>query len=463
MTAAPQGDPAVTGTPAYEESDSDALAPHAAQPIILGVAAGLSRRFGLSVAVVRAIFATLAVAGGTGVGLYLLVSLFWRNRLDSDREPSGTRDFGAVLLTVGLVWELGMIWPGVEPMLVLPVGLVALGVALGWRSTSPGVADLHSTGESPETASTVTSRARRLALRMLGGVVLCIGGLAVLLGQSVDVATLRDSILGLLVALAGVSLVIGPSAVRFVRSASVERDDRVRAEERARVAAHLHDSVLQTLTLIQKKADDPAATAALARHQERSLRRWLYGTRSAYGTGDSENPFVGWRAMMEEMVGSVEDDYATAIELVMVGDGEIGGDEAASGAESDSRGRPVDERTRVAAVIAAAREGLINASKFSGETHLSIYCELGEDRFDVFVRDRGQGFDLASISPDRRGVRDSIFARMASVGGTANIRTAPGQGTEVALAMPVTPRTAANGSSPDGPTAAAEKVGSQAP
>ncbi|MGB3412007.1 MAG: hypothetical protein WBA45_12515 [Microthrixaceae bacterium] len=416
-------------------------------PIILGVSAALSRRLGISVAVVRAIFTTLAVAGGIGIVIYLLVSVFWRNRLGSDLEPSASRDLGAVLLMTGFIWELGALWPGVRATLVLPVGLVAVGVALGWRNTPIGVDDLVSSARSDSGSNagvghgtaakgrSTSRRARQLVLRMVGGTVLCIGGFAVLLGQSADIATLRDAILGLLVAFAGVALVVGPSTVRFVRSFSIERDDRVRAEERARVAAHLHDSVLQTLTLIQKESNDPAATAALARHQERSLRRWLYGTNTAYGTGDGDSGIVGWRATFEEMVGSVEDHYATAIELVMVGEGEIGADSVV-----DQRDRSGGEASMLAAIVAAAREGLINASKFSGETHLSIYCELGENRFDVFVRDRGRGFDMDSIDPDRRGVRDSIVARMFAVGGQANIRTSPGQGTEVALSVPVRPR-----------------------
>ncbi|MGB6059181.1 MAG: hypothetical protein WBF71_13070 [Microthrixaceae bacterium] len=432
MTAVQRNDPGTT-TPDFSPGDyyDDASGPMP-RSFVLGVAAAISRRYGVSVAVIRAIFTTLAVAGGAGVVLYLLISVFWRNRSTTGPEPTASRDLGAILLMIGLIWELGVLWSGVKPELVLPVGLVAVGVALGWRTTSMD-ADRMGLGAGTDSGEGASNqRVRQLALRMLGGTVLCIGGLAVLLGQNADLATLRDAVLGLLVAFAGVALVVGPSTVRFVRSFSSERDDRVRAEERARVAAHLHDSVLQTLTLIQKKADDPAATAALARHQERSLRRWLYGSSTAYGTGSGDSGTVGWRATMEEMVGSVEDHYATAIELVMVGDGEIGGV-----VPGETPGRNGDDASRLAAIVAAAREGLINASKFSGETHLSIYCELGEARFDVFVRDRGKGFDMNSIDPDRRGVRDSIRARMAGVGGQASIRTAPGQGTEVALSVPV--------------------------
>jgi signal transduction histidine kinase len=259
-----------------------------------------------------------------------------------------------------------------------------------------------------------------------GGFVLCIGGLAVLLGQRVDLATFRDTGLALAVAFAGAALVLGPSAVRFGRSFSVERDQRIRAQERAVVAAHLHDSVLQTLTLIQKRADDPAATAALARHQERSLRRWLYGGGVVDPSGEVDAATPGWRAAAERMVGEVEDRHSVAIELVAVGDGELG-DPSSGGASA----------VAFAAALAAAREALVNAAKFSGETRLSMYCELGRDRLDVFVRDRGKGFDLGTIDSDRRGIRDSIIGRMRGLGGGATIRTAPGAGTEVHLWVPL--------------------------
>ncbi len=441
MSAAPVHDPvgSIGPDPAGIDPKRHPTSP---EPIILGAAAAISARLGVSVAVVRAIFVTLASAGGVGVVLYLLVSFLWRNRRVADLGPSASRDTGAILFTIGFIWELGTTWPGVEPTLVLPVGLVSLGVALGWRN-STGAEPFRFGTTSTGTGTAAEHRMRQLVLRMIGGTILCIGGFAVVLGQNADLATLRDASLGLVVVFAGVAMVVGPSTVRFARSFSAERDDRVRAEERARVASHLHDSVLQTLTLIQKKADDPAATSALARHQERSLRRWLYGTSTAYGTGDGGLHVAGWREAMEEMVGSVEDQYATAIELVMVGDGEIAVARP-DGVQDAPRTRNSSESSRVAAVIAAAREGLINASKFSGETHLSVYCELGGDRFDVFVRDRGKGFDLASIDPDRRGVRDSILARMLAVGGHAEIRTAPGMGTEVALSIPVRPRSSAD-------------------
>jgi len=342
----------------------------------------------------------LSVAGGVGVVVYVALAALWRDRSHEPAEPTATRDAGVVLVTAGAVWDLAYWWPGVRLTLVVPVGLVAMGIALGWR---PG-------GTDASVGSSGRLRFGALAARVAGGLVLCIGGLAVFVGQRVDLSTMRDTGIALAVALGGVALVLGPSVVRIARSLGAERDQRIRVQERAAVAAHLHDSVLQTLTLIQKRSDDPTATAALARHQERSLRRWLYGGTDLDGAALAPD---GWRAAAEQMVGEVEDLHAVAVELVMVGDGEL--------------------TLAVSAALAAAREALVNAAKFSGVLHLSMYCEWSGDRFSLFVRDRGKGFDLGLVDGDRRGISDSIIGRVRSVGGQATIRTAPGEGTEVEI------------------------------
>lgn len=372
-----------------------------AEPLVLGVASALAARFGLSVPVVRAAFVVLAVAGGFGLVAYLALAVLWRDRGNDAREPDGARDGGLVILVAGLVLELTNWWPGVRMALVVPVGLVSMGVALGWRS-----------GDTLARPTARRSGLGAVAARILAGMALCIGGFGVFFGQRVDVATLRDTGIALAVALGGLALVMGPTVVRFTRTLGAEREQRIRSQERAAVAAHLHDSVLQTLTLIQKRSDDPVATAALARHQERSLRRWLYSSPDV--DGDSPSP-GGWRATAEHMVGDVEDLHSVAVELVMVGDGPL--------------------TPSVRATFAAAREALVNAAKFSGVLHLSMYCEWAGEQFSVFVRDRGKGFDLAAIGEDRRGIRDSIVGRMRSAGGHATVRTAPGEGTEVELTV----------------------------
>jgi signal transduction histidine kinase len=202
--------------------------------------------------------------------------------------------------------------------------------------------------------------------------------------------------------------------VQLTQSLADERRERIRADERAEVAAHLHDSVLQTLTLLQKRADDPKVMAALARHQERELRRWLYGGAAAGvpGATGGDEPAT-FRAALEAMATDVEDQHLVQVENVTVGDG------------------PVD--ATLLAVVAAAREALVNAAKFSGRRAVSLYAELRDHHVEVFVRDRGVGFDPAAVGPDRKGISDSIVGRVQRLGGTAQVRSAPGSGTEVRL------------------------------
>jgi signal transduction histidine kinase len=171
------------------------------------------------------------------------------------------------------------------------------------------------------------------------------------------------------------------------------------------VAAHLHDSVLQTLALVQRRADDPREVAALARRQERELRAWLNESR----------PTGTFATALDAAASEVEGDHHVPIEVVTVGDA------------------PLDDRT--AALVAAVREALVNASKFAGPEPIAVYAEVEDGRFEVFVRDRGPGFDPEAVPADRRGVRDSIVGRMERHGGTATVHSRPGQGTEVELVL----------------------------
>jgi signal transduction histidine kinase len=215
-----------------------------------------------------------------------------------------------------------------------------------------------------------------------------------------------------LAAMAGaliITLVVGPRWLRRSRALAAERARRARSEERAEVAELVHDSVLQTLALIQSRADDPAEVKALARQQERDLRARLF---------HEVDPLAAPSSVASALRGAaaeVEDAHRVKIEQVTVGDAQL------------------DDRT--AAFVAAAREALFNAARHAPESHISLFAELDDTRLIAVVRDRGPGFDLEAIPADRRGVTDSIIGRMARHGGHASVRTAPGGGCEIRLLL----------------------------
>jgi signal transduction histidine kinase len=230
-----------------------------------------------------------------------------------------------------------------------------------------------------------------------------------LLATTGQLANARNGFAATLVILTGVVLATAPIWRRLLDSRAQERTARIRSEERAAVAAHLHDSVLQTLALIQRHADDQQAVSRLARSQERELRAWLYDPEVVREGGT-------WAGLVAGMVADVEGDHALLVDPVVVGDA------------------PVDEA--LAALGAATREALVNAAKHSGATAVDLYTEVTPERVAVFVRDRGKGFDPATVPDDRRGLRDSVNGRLARLGGTAAVRSAPGEGTEVELVLP---------------------------
>lgn len=207
----------------------------------------------------------------------------------------------------------------------------------------------------------------------------------------------------------GITIAFGPWVRRLLTDLSEERSERIRQEERAEVAAHLHDSVLQTLALIQR-SDDPQRMAMLARHQEAELRDWLYGTVPLEGIDLVSTA-------LKQAASKVEEDFQIPIDLVTVGD------------------HPVDERGRT--LIAAATEAMVNAAKHSGAERMSLFLEVEGDRLEVFITDQGKGFDPDAIAEDRRGIAESIRARMERIGGTVSIESEPGEGTEVMLGLPL--------------------------
>jgi signal transduction histidine kinase len=306
-------------------------------------------------------------------------------------------------------WSDAFIWP-----LVLAVA----GAALLWAGTrrparTPDAPPYRSRIESREPrpleaeSPEPDAEARILDLYRGGfGVALVVGAALLFLTQINALGAARDAAFTAIVAIFALALILAPFIWRLGRNLADERSERVRSQERAEMAAHLHDSVLQTLTLMQKRADDPREVAALARRQERELRGWLAGEEEA-GAG-------GFAAALRSAAEEVEDAYLVKIDVVTVGS------------------RSLDERA--AAVVGAVREALTNAAKFAADGGpISVYAEADESGIEAFVKDRGPGFDPAAAPADRRGVRESIIGRMQRHGGTATIAGVPGAGTEVAL------------------------------
>jgi signal transduction histidine kinase len=378
-----------------------------AHGMLAGVCAGLSARLGVDPIVVRVCWLATIFAGGVGLPLYALawlmvpadgperpiVQRLLRSRRDAWLVAAGA---GCLLLAAMLLLRQWGVWLG--DRWVWPLVLTAGGGALLWRQSN-APAD-----EAP--ARSVLRLPRPAANRAAVGAALVVGGALVFLALNRDLAPAREVIAPVVVILIAAALILAPWWLRLVRGLAAERAERVRSQERAELAAHLHDSVLQTLALMQKRADDPREVAALARRQERELRAWLNGRRPDEAS---------LAAALEAAATEVEGDHGVPVEVVTVGDG------------------PLDERG--AALVAAAREALVNAAKFAGPEPISVYAEVEGERVEVFVRDRGPGFDPGAVPADRRGLRESIVGRMERHGGRATLHSVPGQGTEVELVM----------------------------
>jgi signal transduction histidine kinase len=289
--------------------------------------------------------------------------------------------------------------------------LVAAGGALLWRQShaAPAAPVPPATPRAASTrpgAGVVPAVARAVtASRTTLGVVLVLAAALLFLQALGALPTLRDAALVIVVIALALGVIAGPFVVR-------QRTERIRSQERAEVAAHLHDSVLQTLALVQKRAEDPKTVAALARRQERELRAWLNRSHPPRDANDTTDLIPA----LEAAAADVEQAHGVAVEVVAVGD------------------RPLDERGE--ALVAAAREAMVNAAKHGGgEGAVSVFVQVLDGATQVFVRDRGAGFDPAAVDADRRGISDSIVGRMRRHGGTATVHTAPGEGTEVELIL----------------------------
>ena len=381
--------------------------------LVAGVARGLGDHLGVPTVWVRIGFVLLAFASGAGLVMY---AAFWivvpqaPDPVDGapvDDSPSARDRDLLVLLGVGAV-AVGAASlasrQGLSSALLVPVMVVAVGVAVLWRQGD----DAQRLRWRSHATRAAWLGGRGGWLRVLIGVVLVLTGLAWVVASTGDVALLADGLAAGLILFAGLVLVAGPWLLRLVRELTEERRERIRSQERAELAAHVHDSVLQTLTLIQRNAEDPQAVTRLARAEERALRGWLYRP----GPVD-EGWFV---AALERAAGEVEDTYAVAIEVVTVGDA------------------VVDES--VGALLQAAREAMVNAAKHAGAAGpVAVYAEVADGAVEVFVRDRGAGFEVDAVPEDRLGVRQSIMGRMERNGGRAEVLSSP-DGTEVRLRLP---------------------------
>jgi phage shock protein PspC (stress-responsive transcriptional regulator)/two-component sensor histidine kinase len=394
--------------------------------LVAGVLAGLSTRTGIDVAVLRVGFIVAAVAtGGLALLGYLVAwaaipplgrsstRLAWPGRLPAVRRYwRVAAGVGLLMLSALLAFrELGIWW---SDTLAWPLALAAFGAALLWQRSraANGASEIPARAWTLEPASPPAARRPAALGGLYSGVfwVLLVFGAALLFLSSNHVlGGLRDAALTTVVVVVALGLILAPFLWRLGRNLAAERAERIRSQERAEVAAHVHDSVLQTLTLMQKRADDPREVAALARRQERELRDWL--------AGDGRRPAKeSFAAALRSTAEEVEDDHRIAVEVVVVGDCEL------------------DERAE--AVLGAAREALLNAAKHAAEPGpIRVYAEVGDSSIEAFVRDRGPGFALAAVPRDRRGVRESIVGRMERAGGHAEVRSIPWVGTEVSLTI----------------------------
>lgn len=400
--------------------------------LVGGVLAGVGRRIGVNPTVLRIAF---VVATVTTSGILLLVYLIaWAGLSDGENGRSGLRPFsqlrvrsdwrvaaGVGLLTLSVLLtfrQLGIWW---SDALIWPLVLSAFGTALLWGRSRAATAEstrgrTWAASENPGAGRGARGDGRQgdpapltEPYRGLFGMLFVIGAGLLVLSSNHIFGGVRDAALTAVVVTVAIAMILAPLLSRFGRSLAAERTERVRSQERAELAAHLHDSVLQTLALVQKRVDEPREVAALARRQERELRDWLAG-------GEEKPGRSSFATELRAAAVAIEDDHRVAIEIVVVGD------------------RRMDDRAE--AVLGAVREGLLNAAKHApGVAPIHVYAEAEGERLEVFLRDEGPGFEVDGVAADRRGLRESVVGRMERAGGQAEIRSSPGQGTEITLTI----------------------------
>lgn len=380
--------------------------------IVGGVAGGMSDHLGVDVFKVRVAFALLAIMAGAGIFAYGLLWVFTSAGDDVDRPSAAERQraLGLAALGLGLAAALAWLLNGTAASVLVPIVVVVVGAALVWREfDSDGPRSILGMPKKP----TVLSWAR-----VVGGATLIVLGLGVVVLARVDIASVRSSLLAVIVTLVGATLLTVPLWLRMWRTLNAERSARIRNDEREEIASHLHDSVLQTLALIQKQSDQPQEVMRLARGQERELRKWLFEG------GDVDHASLA--EALKTIAGEVEDQHGVTVRPITVGDVQLTAEESTSGLQ----------REHFTALLGATREALVNAAKHSGETNIDLFAETEPDKVTVFVRDRGTGFDENLVPLDRQGLAKSIKARIERRGGEVSVRSQVGKGTEVRILMP---------------------------
>ncbi len=395
--------------------------------IVAGVASGLARHLGVPVLAVR--ISLVVLLGFNALGL-LLYAAYWavlpQEARNDEERPS--RDFAALVpfaaIGLGVILLQALLFRDqVATTVGWMIAVVAVGAGVIWHQSDPSRREQWADPNAPSAwmAAIVGETDRRsFMLRFVGGGILVaigvIGAVAVY-APAESLSSVLNGMIFALVGLLGVGVVVAPLVWRTFGQLRAEREGRIREQERAEVAAMIHDQVLHTLALIQRNSTDIKEVQRLARGQERSLRNWLYKP--------TASPTERFAAALEQAAAEVEDTYAIEVETVVVGDTQC------------------DER--VAALVAAAREALVNAARHAGVQTVSLYAEVEQDELSVFVRDRGAGFELSGVAETRHGVRGSIIGRMQRHGGRAEIRSATGNGTEVRLTLPVSRESVAAG------------------
>jgi len=385
-----------------------------------GVASGVAAWRGFSVTAVRIVFVLIAVVtSGIGVALYVVAWLLIPAAgTDSSIGGKARSDSRGIRLAIGLASLLALVLLAVSafnngwfinaawPQVVSVAGLVLI-----WRNApADEQATLRHLMEPLGATPGPAKPSKRSAVRLTIACLLLIGGVASLATARESLAMLRP-LGGVVLVIAGIVLLLGPWWLRIGRDLVLERQARVRAEERADIAARVHDSVLQTLALIQRRADDPQKVVQLARLQERELRSWLFEGRAPNETDSEITLAAGVRQIQQD----VEARYGVPVEAVTVGDCEL------------------DDNLN--ALLAAAREATVNAAKWSGASVISLFAEVEPAEVSIVVRDRGKGFDPETVPQDRKGLAESVHGRMTRRGGSATVSTAKGEGTKVTLKM----------------------------